>query len=95
MEGVVAIVNLNEGRVQEFIDVGTVVLSEEDWDYDLDSLGSQLTQAKPLRMTQPEGASYQIEGNRISWQGWNFRYFIHPQDAKLTAMMPSNFPNCM
>lgn len=27
---------------------------------------------RPIRVSQPEGASFKIEGNRISWQKWDF-----------------------
>lgn len=28
---------------------------------------------KPLNIVQPEGPSFQVHGNEISWQKWNMR----------------------
>lgn len=28
---------------------------------------------KPLQVVQPQGPSFTVEGNEISWQLWNFR----------------------
>lgn len=28
---------------------------------------------KPLNIVQPEGPSFQVHGNEVSWQKWNMR----------------------
>ncbi|GBE95573.1 primary-amine oxidase [Nostoc cycadae] len=81
IEGVLATVNLNTGKVVSFIDRGIVPFSKENWNYDLKSLGKLLTPPKPLRIFQPHGRTFQINGNEISWQGWKFRYLMHPRDG--------------
>ncbi|MBD2500984.1 primary-amine oxidase [Anabaena azotica] len=81
IEGVIATVDLNKGTVTNFIDQGIVPISQENWDYDLQSLGRLLTPPKLLQTLQPQGKSFQIKGNEISWQGWKFRYLMHPRDG--------------
>ncbi|WP_413200479.1 primary-amine oxidase [Nostoc piscinale] len=81
IEGVLATVNLNTGKVVSLIDRGIVPFSKEKWDYDLKSLGKLLTPPKPLKFFQPYGKTFQINGNEISWQGWKFRYLMHPRDG--------------
>ncbi|MBD2437275.1 primary-amine oxidase [Nostoc sp. FACHB-110] len=81
IEGVLATVNLNTAKVVSLIDKGIVPFSKENWDYDLKSLGKLLTPPKPLRFFQPYGKTFQINGNEISWQGWKFRYLMHPRDG--------------
>jgi len=81
IEGVIATVDLNKGTVTNFIDQGIVPISKENWDYDLQSLGKLLTPPKLLQILQPQGRSFQIKGNEISWQGWKFRYLMHPRDG--------------
>jgi primary-amine oxidase len=81
IEGVLATVNLNKGEVASFVDRGIVPFSKENWNYDIKSLGKLLTAPKPLRILQPHGKTFQINGNEISWQGWKFRYLMHPRDG--------------
>ncbi|MBE9210713.1 primary-amine oxidase [Nostoc sp. LEGE 06077] len=81
IEGVLVTVNLNTGKVVSVIDRGTVPFSKENWNYDLKSLGKLLTPPKLLQILQPHGRTFQINGNEISWQGWKFRYLMHPRDG--------------
>jgi primary-amine oxidase len=81
IEGVVATVNLNTGKIVSFIDKGNVPFSKENWNYDLKSLGKLLSPPKVLKFLQPNGKSFQIKDNEISWQGWKFRYLMHPRSG--------------
>lgn len=81
IEGVLATVNLNTGEVASFIDREIVPFSKENWNYDLQSLGKLLSPPKLLKILQPNGHTFQIKGNEINWQGWKFRYLIHPRDG--------------
>ncbi|WP_445631332.1 primary-amine oxidase [Nostoc sp. DSM 114167] len=81
IEGVLATVNLNSGKIASFVDRGNVPFSQENWDYDLKSLGKLLSPLKALKILQPNGRSFQLEDNEISWQGWKFRYSIHPRNG--------------
>ncbi|MEH2175468.1 primary-amine oxidase [Nostoc sp.] len=81
IEGVVATVNLNTGKIVSFIDKGNVPFSKENWNYDVKSLGKLLSAPKALKLLQPNGKSFQIKDNEISWQGWKFRYLMHPRSG--------------
>ncbi|MBE9007421.1 primary-amine oxidase [Fortiea sp. LEGE XX443] len=81
IEGVLATVNLNTGQVASFIDRGVIPISQENWNYDIKSLGKLLIPPKALKILQPNGKTFQINGNEISWQGWKFHYLIHPRDG--------------
>ncbi|MBW4689866.1 MAG: primary-amine oxidase [Komarekiella atlantica HA4396-MV6] len=81
IEGVLATVNLNTGKIASFVDNGIVPFSKENWNYDVKSLGKLLSPAKALKILQPNGKSFQINGNEISWQGWKFRYMMHPRNG--------------
>lgn len=39
------------------------------------------TDIKPLNVIQPEGPSFQIEGNLIKWQNWRFRLGFNPREG--------------
>ncbi|MEH2143044.1 primary-amine oxidase [Nostoc sp.] len=81
IEGILATVNLNTGKISSFVDRGIVPFSKENWNYDVKSLGKLLSPLKALKILQPNGASFQIKGNEISWQGWKFRYLMHPRNG--------------
>ncbi|MFN6530073.1 primary-amine oxidase [Nostoc sp. ChiSLP03a] len=81
IEGVLATVNLNTGQIASFVDRGNVPFSQENWDYDLKSWGKLLSPLKALKILQPNGRSFQIEDNEISWQDWKFRYSMHPRNG--------------
>ncbi|MDZ4871119.1 MAG: Copper methylamine oxidase [Chroococcidiopsis cubana SAG 39.79] len=81
IEGVVATVDLNAKKLASFSDTGVVALSKENWDYDRRSLSPLRTAAKLLKILQPNGHTFKLSGNEVSWQGWKFRYMMHPRDG--------------
>ncbi len=58
-------------RVEEY---GTWPLPPEPADYAADRLAGAGFRSgiKPLTITQPEGPSFSLEGNRMQWQNWDF-----------------------
>ncbi|MEH2183196.1 primary-amine oxidase [Nostoc sp.] len=81
IEGVLATVNLNTGKIASFVDKGNIPFSQENWNYDVKSLGKLLSPLKVLKILQANGRSFQIKDNEISWQGWKFRYSMHPRNG--------------
>jgi len=62
IEGVVAIVNMNTRKVVDVTDTGVVPISPLGQDFDEKSVGKLREKPKPLLISQPEGASYKIDG---------------------------------
>lgn len=81
IEGVVAIVNMNTRTVVAVNDTGVIPISQKNQDFDEASVGKLREKPKPLLISQPEGASYKINGNEITWQNWRFRYTMHPREG--------------
>jgi len=81
IEGVVAIVNMNTHKVVAVTDTGVVPVSQTSQDFDEKSIGKLREKPKPLVITQPEGASYQMTGQEVRWQKWRFRYTMHPREG--------------
>ena len=81
IEGVVAIVNMNTGKVVDVTDTGGVPISQTSQDFDEKSVGKLREKPKPLVISQPDGASFQIKGQEVSWQKWRFRYAMHPREG--------------
>ena len=81
VEGVMATVNLNTRKVVDFVDTRIVPISKEDWDFDEQAVKKLRAAPKSLKIQQPNGASFQITSNEVSWQKWKFRYMMHPREG--------------
>ncbi|NEU81054.1 primary-amine oxidase [Nostoc sp. UIC 10630] len=90
IEGILGTVNLNTGKISSFVDRGIVPFSKENWNYDVKSLGKLLSPLKALKILQPNGASFRLNGNEISWQGWKFRYVMHPRSGLVLYQVTYN-----
>lgn len=82
IEGLVAIIDLNAGKVVELLDDGAdVPVPQVLHNYDTPSLGAPREGLKPLHIVQPEGVSFEIEGWNVRWQNWNFRVGFTPREG--------------
>jgi len=74
IEGLVCHVDLTNRRVLRVIDTGYTHIPMESGDYlDPKVTGPMRTDMKPLHIKQPEGASFAVKDNVISWQNWEMR----------------------
>ncbi|EGZ27825.1 hypothetical protein PHYSODRAFT_539188 [Phytophthora sojae] len=74
IDGVVAHVDLTNQRVLRLVDTGYDHVPMESGDYLSPELsGPMRTDMKPLRITQPEGASFTVENHVLKWQNWEVR----------------------
>lgn len=80
IEGVVALVDMNNDKVLEVVDTGVVPLARTTQELDEKSTGKREA-PKTLAITQPDGASFKIDGQEIQWQKWHFRYTMHPREG--------------
>jgi primary-amine oxidase len=80
IEGVVALVNMNTEQVVSVTDTGVLPLPPPSQELDEKSTGRR-DPPKPLLITQPDGASFTIDGHEVRWQKWRFRYSMHPREG--------------
>ena len=80
VEGVTALIDLNERKVVQVIDEGVVPLSPDDGAFDERSLKTRPA-LKPLRILQPMGVDFEINGREVRWQRWRFRFSMHPREG--------------
>jgi len=75
IDGVVAYVDLTERRVLKVTDEIDLPLPAErgQWDAEPHAVPAR-TDLKPIEITQPEGPSFAVDGNEISWADWTFRF---------------------
>jgi primary-amine oxidase len=72
IEGIRPVVDLNTMEVIRVEEYGHWPLPPESCNYSASRVENQRTDIKRLSITQPDGASFQLEGNQISWQNWKF-----------------------
>src|SRR5882757_6556176 len=72
IEGIRPVVDLNLMQVIRVEQYGHWPLPPDDGNYAADRVPNQRKDIKPLVITQPEGPSYSLDGNLISWQNWEF-----------------------
>ncbi|MDO9377376.1 MAG: primary-amine oxidase [Nocardioidaceae bacterium] len=74
IDGVVAYVDLITAEVVELIDDGVhpIPTARADFQRDDGSLPQRTTQ-RPIEITQPEGGSFSVDGDVVTWENWQFR----------------------
>lgn len=80
IEGVVALVDMNQRKVVDLVDTGVVPLSQDDGAFDEKSVAPRQA-PKPLNISQPEGPSFTLSGHEVRWQNWRFRFALHPREG--------------
>ena len=73
VEGLLAVVDLNEMKVVRIEDCGVVPVPTEAGDYAAKYIKTFRSGLKPLDIVQPEGPSFTVCGHAVEWQNWSFR----------------------
>jgi len=78
IDGITVIYDLNAGKVlriddERVLPVPTEPADSAQWARDFTPPGRDRTDIKPLDITQPDGPSFSINGDRLSWQKWDLR----------------------
>ncbi|GAB6903453.1 primary-amine oxidase [Kineosporia succinea] len=72
VDGIVAYVDLITAEVVDLIDDGLFELPRERADFEMPGLSERDTQ-KALRIIQPDGPSFTVDGDLVRWENWEFR----------------------
>jgi primary-amine oxidase len=72
IEGLRPVVDLNSMEVIRVEQYGRWPLPPGECNYAADRIKEFRQGIKPLEITQPEGPSFQVEGNQVRWQNWSF-----------------------
>src|SRR6516164_4335891 len=78
LEGLLAFVDMGRGEVLEVVDLGVVPFPPKSGSYYPEDNGPLRSDLKPLEITQPEGPSFEVEGNLVRWQKWSLRVGMDP-----------------
>jgi primary-amine oxidase len=72
IEGLRPVVDLNAMKVIRVEEYGHWPLPPQAGNYAADRMTGFRTDIKPLEITQPDGPSFQVDGNQVRWQNWSF-----------------------
>ena len=75
IEGVQAIMDLDDRVVLQVIDTGIIPLATQTNEFDEASVDARYglrAPMKPISVTQPQGTNFTITGNFVEWQKWKF-----------------------
>jgi primary-amine oxidase len=82
IEGVVAVVDLIEGRILTLVDDPVAIpVPRTKRNYDPASLPPERTDLRPLSIVQPQGPSFTVDGWEVAWQNWRFRVGFTPKEG--------------
>ena len=80
IDGLMVHVDVDSLEVLHVEDFGQWPLPTELGNYDVESVvndyGPLRQDLKPVEITQPEGTSFSVEDNEITWQKWRFRMVV-------------------
>ena len=90
INGIISHVDLTLKQVTFVEDHGVVKLPKAHGRYDADSQSELRDEPKKIDITQPEGPGYIIEGNLISWEGWELRASVNPDEGPVLHQVSLN-----
>ena len=76
-----AYVDMGRGAVLEVVDIGVVPFPPQGGSYYPEDNGPLRTDLRPLAIAQPEGVSFTVDGNLVSWQKWSLRVGMDPLEG--------------
>ncbi|MGP9782449.1 primary-amine oxidase [Glutamicibacter sp. AOP12-B1-11] len=92
IDGLVAFVDVENRRVNHLIDDGPVPVPEVNGNYTDPAIQGELrTDLKPIEVIQPEGASFTLEGNHLSWLGWDLRVGFDAREGLVLHQLHHTF----
>src|SRR3954451_2194367 len=90
VEGLIATVDLDAMKVIDVVDHGVVPLPPKAGNYTPDLMAREgnvpafdklRDDVRPIEITQPEGASFAIEGHEVRWQKWRLRIGFNAKEG--------------
>ena len=81
LEGLMAYVDMGRGEVLEVVDLGVVPFPPTGGSYYPEDNEPLRQDLRPLVITQPEGPSFEVDGNLVNWQKWSLRVGMDPLEG--------------
>ncbi|HST40224.1 MAG TPA: primary-amine oxidase [Conexibacter sp.] len=81
LQGVFGLVDVDTGEFVHFEDRDPVPLPAEEGEYRADRVGPLRDDLREIRITQPDGPSFTVEGHEVRWQKWRLRVGFTPREG--------------
>ena len=90
IEGMQAIIDLDDKVVLQVIDTGVVPVPAMTHDFDEATVAARYglrAPMKPLTVSQPDGANFTMTGNFIEWQKWRFHVRFERRAGTIVSLV--------
>jgi primary-amine oxidase len=91
VDGLIALVDLTKLEVIRIDDHGAVPIPSEPGNFDVEAAiaehGALRTDLKPFEITQPDGPSFEVDGNLVRWQNWELHVGFTPREGLVLNMV--------
>jgi primary-amine oxidase len=81
LQGVFGLVDVDTGELVHFEDRDPVPLPAEEGEYRADRVGPLRDDVREIRITQPDGPSFTVDGHEVRWQKWRLRVGFTPREG--------------
>lgn len=81
LEGIIGLVDLAAEEVVRIDDNGAVPIPPGEGEFRAAYSGPLRDDIKPLEITQPDGPSFTVDGNEVSWLGWRMRIGFNAREG--------------
>ena len=90
IEGLQAVIDLDERRIVKLLDSGVVPIPAANHNFDEASVGAAIglrPEMRPIRISQPLGPNFRIDGNFIEWQKWRFHARFEKRSGPVISLV--------
>lgn len=81
VSGLHPVLDLNTMEVVKVEDFGVIPIPQGAANYLPKDIPRMRDDLKPIEITQPEGASFTVDGYHVKWQKWDFRVGFSPREG--------------
>ncbi len=82
VDGLAAYVDVIARKITRLVDTETYPIPAEHGNFDDPELqGAPMESLKPIVITQPEGPSFDVDGDEVSWANWKFQIGFDPREG--------------
>ncbi len=78
-DGLVVVADLTDRKILRVVDTGAQPIVEPSGDHDVEAVGPTRETRNPVSMVQPNGPSFTLDGQQVSWQNWKFQFRNDPR----------------